>query len=71
VNDGVHAASLVYLIRKPSSLRSAAQIADHDSRGARNEVSHGAGALSVAGVQEYVMALVNEEARRQPAEPVC
>jgi hypothetical protein len=70
VDHRVHAADVVHLIGEPPGLGCAAEIADDDSCRMRGEVGDSRNAPPAAGMQDNVMARIDEDDGDGAAEPV-
>src|SRR5258707_5695516 len=70
MDDRIHPADLVHLLREPPGPGRAGEVADHDSRGARGKAGDRRRPLSATGMEDDVMALINEDTAWGLAEPV-
>ncbi len=70
VDDRIHPTDVVHLLGEPSVLGRAGEVADDDSRGAGGKVGDGRSSLSGTGMEDDVMALINDDTGGGPAEPV-
>jgi len=70
VDDRVHAANVIDLLGEQPGLGRAGEVADDDSRGALGKAGDRRRPRSAAGVQDDLMALINEDTGGSAAEPV-
>jgi len=67
VDDGIHAAQVVYLTGEPPGLSGATQVADDDAQGPAGEVGNRTSPLSGACMEHDIMTLVQQGSGGQPA----
>jgi hypothetical protein len=70
VDNSIHPADRVHLTGELSGLGCAAEVADDDSRGVRGQIAERRRPLASAGVQDHVMAVLQEDTGGGAAEPV-